>query len=75
MDTELYHDPEREIKALEREILMDKYKTARGKAQFINDLKMGLGEEIKSNPGRVKIIKKTRLQKIALFLKKMFTKF
>jgi hypothetical protein len=75
MDTELYHDPEREIKALEREMITDKYKTAREKAHYINELKMGLGEEIKSNPGRVKIIKKTWIQKLALFFKKMFTKF
>jgi hypothetical protein len=75
MDTELYHDPEREIKALEREMLLDKYKTAHGKAQFINDLKMGLGDEIKSNPGRVKIIKKTWKEKIVLFFKKIFTRF
>jgi hypothetical protein len=75
MDTELYHDPEKEIKALEREMLLDKYKTARGKAQLINDLKMGLGEEIKSNPSRVKFIKKTWYQKLVLFFKKLFTRF
>jgi len=75
MDTELYHDPEKEIKALEREMMLDKYKTARGKAQFINDLKMGLGEELKNNPGRVKFIKRTWKEKIVLFLKTMFTKF
>jgi hypothetical protein len=75
MDTQLYHDPEREIKAHEREILMDKYKTARVKAQFINELNMGLGDKIKSNPGRVKIIKKTWKQKLILFFKKIFTRF
>ena len=47
----------------------------RQKKVLINELKTGLGEEIKKNPGKAKIIKKTRIQKFALWLKKIFTKF
>jgi hypothetical protein len=47
----------------------------RQKKVLINELKTGLGEEMKKNPGKAKIIKKTTTQKIVLWLKKIFTKF
>ena len=47
----------------------------RQKKVLINELKTGLGEEIKKNPRKVKIIKKTRSQRFVLWLKKIFTKF
>lgn len=47
----------------------------RQKKVLINELKTGLGEEIKKNPGKAKIIKKTRSQRFVLWLKKIFTKF
>ena len=64
-----------EIKKLEREMLGDKYMSALKKVQFINELKNGLGEEIKANGGKVKIIKKTWLEKLTIALKKIFTNF
>ena len=64
-----------EIKKLEREMLGDKYMSALKKVQFINELKNGLGEEIKANGGKVKIIKKTWLEKLIIALKKIFTNF
>jgi hypothetical protein len=64
-----------EIEGAEREKLLDMYKTARVKAKFINELKTGLGKDIKSNPSKVKIIKKTWYQKIATIIKNIFTKF
>jgi hypothetical protein len=65
----------REIKQAENEILLEKYKTALKKTQLINELKSGLGNEIKKNPGKAKIIKKTWYQKFLIGLKKIFTKF
>ena len=47
----------------------------RQKKVLINEIKTGLGKEIKKNPGKAKIIKKTRTQKFMLWLKKIFTKF
>lgn len=72
---ELNNDIDRELKAIEREIEINKQKTLSNKKQFINDIKMGLGEEIKRNPHQVKIIKKPFSQKIKLFFAKIFTRF
>lgn len=47
----------------------------RQKKVLINELKTGLGEEMKKNPGKAKIIKKTISQKFTIWLKKIFTKF
>ncbi len=65
----------READKYEKEILVEKYKTALKKNQFLNEIRTGLGEEIKKNPNRVKIIKKTWGQRLRLFLTKLFTKF
>jgi len=65
----------REIKQVEREILLEKYATAMKKNQFINELNNGLGEQMKINPGKAKIIKKTWTQRLSAWLKKIFTKF
>lgn len=43
--------------------------------ELITDIKTGLGKEIKKNPGRAKIIKKTRYEKFMIWLRKIFTKF
>jgi hypothetical protein len=65
----------REIKQAENEILLEKYKTALKKTQLINELKSGLGNEIKKNPGKAKIIKKPWYKKFLIGFKKIFTKF
>lgn len=65
----------RETDRYEKEILVEKYKTALKKTQFINELNSGLGAEIKKNPSQVKIIKKTLGQRIKAFLVNIFTKF
>ena len=65
----------REQQLAEKEVLIEKYKTALKKTQFVNELKTGLGVEIKKNPGKAKIIKKTWGQKLILGLSKLFTKF
>lgn len=66
---------QRELDATEKANNLDKMKTAFMKAQFIQEMKTGLGEDIKLNPRGVKIIKKTWNQKLVLFLKKLFTRF
>lgn len=65
----------RESTQAEKDMLVEKYKTALKKNQFINELKTGLGQEIKKNPGKAKIIKKTWGERFMLGLKKIFTKF
>ncbi len=45
-----------EIDDIKKEIILDKYITAKSKVQFINELKNGLGAEIKQSGGKVKAI-------------------
>jgi hypothetical protein len=44
------------------------------KAQFIREIKNGLGEEIKKNPKGFKVLKQTWYQKLFANLKKILTK-
>jgi len=64
-----------EIESIEKKILADKYITAMKKVRFIDEIKNGLGDEIKVNGGSVKIIKKTKYERFIIWLKKIFTKF
>jgi hypothetical protein len=64
----------REQTLADKEVLVEKYKTALKKAQFVNEVKNGLGEEIKKNP-KPKVVKKNLIARIALTIKKLFTKF
>jgi len=65
----------REANIAEKEILVEKYKTALKKQQFINELKSGLGDEIKKNPNKAKIIEKKWYQRLGIVFKNIFTKF
>ncbi len=65
----------REANMAEKEMLVEKYKTALKKQQFINELKSGLGDEIKKNPNKAKIIEKKWYHKISIFFRNIFTKF
>ena len=60
---------------VEKSIEMEKLKTTLKKAQFIQEIKNGLGSEIKKNPNQITIIKKPWYKKLGLFLRKIFTKF
>ncbi len=66
---------DKEIQQTERQILSDKYTSALNKVKFINELKTGLGDDIKANGGRVKKIKKTRFERFKIWLRNIFTKF
>ena len=65
----------KELDAAEKDIQLEKYKTALKKAQFIQEIKSGLGAEIKNNPNKITIIKKPWYIKLGNVLKKIFTKF
>lgn len=66
---------DQQLEQAERDILMAKYQTALKKGQFINDLKAGLGNEIKANPRGFIIHKKSFWKRLSSFIKKIFTKF
>lgn len=66
---------DKELKNLERFRMMEYIKTESKKGQFIQKIKGELGKEIKSNPSGVKIHKKTWKEKVAIFFRKLFTKF
>lgn len=65
----------KEIDAVERDAALEKYKTALRKVQLINEIKSGLGEEIKKNPNKVRVLEKKWYQKIGVLFKRLFTKF
>ena len=69
--TDFKKDLEFELK----EIIKDRQTTNLKRIQFIEEIKNGLGEEIKKNPNGFKIIKKTKFQRFKLWLAKFFTKF
>lgn len=64
-----------ELKETEKINELEKQKTIKKKKEFINEIKSGLGKEIKQNPSAVKIIKKPWYNSFFVFLKKIFTKF
>ncbi len=65
----------KELLAKENEEKLEKFKTQLRKQQFIEEIKNGLGNEIKRNPSAVKVIKKPWTTKLKLGLAKLFTKF
>jgi hypothetical protein len=64
----------REQTLADKDMLVEKYKTALKKVQFIDEIKNGLGGEIKMNP-KPKIIKRSLWYKFIQSIKKIFTKF
>ena len=64
-----------EIEATEKAIELEKHKTHLKKSEFIREIKNGLGNEIKSNPNAIKVIKKPWYKRLKMFLAKIFTRF
>lgn len=64
-----------EEEEFEKEKIMLSDKLNSSKMKLITDLKNGLGDEIKKNPRKVKVVKKTFYQKFVTFIKNIFTKF
>jgi hypothetical protein len=65
----------KELDATNKANELEKYKTSLKKAQFISEIKGGLGDKIKVNPNGIKIIKKPWHQRVKMFFIKIFTKF
>lgn len=64
-----------ELRMAEQEAQLEISKTTMRKAQFIATIKHGLGDSIKANPNKVRIIKKPLGERIKAYLLKIFTKF
>ena len=64
-----------ELKDSKKESVMFNNSEKIAKKKLILDLKTGLGKELKKNPGKVKIHKKTTLNKVFDFIKRIFTTF
>lgn len=64
-----------EIKYERESMVKETIATAVNKVKFVNEIKQGLGSEIKQKGGRVTIVEKTRYEKFVAWLKKIFTKF
>ena len=65
----------KELELAEREQEMFKYTNNLKKIQLIDEIKNGLGEEIKERGGKIVFIKRPWYYKLKIFLKKLFTKF
>lgn len=66
-----------------KEVLINEYKLLlrtndNKKMKFINEIKSGYGNEIKKNPGQIKLVKKpkrTFMEKLTDIIKSIFIKF
>ena len=65
----------KEIGDATNEKKMLNYKTSLAKNQFINEIKNGLGDEIKKGGNKFKVIKPSIWQKIKIIMNKIFTGF
>lgn len=65
----------KEIDETEKQMRFEFHKTAMKKAKFIAEINGELGIDIKNNPSKVNIIKKSWFQKLMLKFKAIFTKF
>lgn len=52
-----------EFEKIDRDIISEKEKTQLKKEKFIKDIKNGLGEQIKFNGNKVKVIKKSKFKR------------
>jgi hypothetical protein len=64
-----------EIGKLESEINFGNYRNDLKKSVFAEQLKRGLGEEIKANPNSYKVIKPSFYERFKSFITKLLTKF
>jgi hypothetical protein len=62
----------KEIDKLQNETVSDMFKTSLKKQAFINEIKNGLGEEMKKNLNTIKVIKKPWYVKFKEFFTKLF---
>lgn len=62
-------------KRIENDIKGLKLSTDLKKNSFINEIKNGLGDEVKKNPNKIIKLEKKWYIKLSKFIKKIFTKF
>lgn len=72
---EAYEDSIETIDSIINDIKATKENTTRNKGKFINEIKSGLGDKVKKNPNKIKVIKKSWYQKVSDAIKNIFTKF
>jgi hypothetical protein len=65
----------KELKINEKKAKFELMRTNLKKKSFINEIKNGLGEEIKKNPNSIRIIQKQRSNVIKRFFNKLFKLF
>jgi len=64
-----------DINVVQNDIKAVRQNVDRKKKNFINELKSGLGAQVKQNPNKITVIKKPFSQKVKAFFKSIFTKF
>jgi hypothetical protein len=60
---------------IKNDIKGQKLQTKINKEKFIEEIKSGLGQKVKTNPNAIRIIKRPWYTKLGLFIKEIFTKF
>jgi hypothetical protein len=63
------------VDLMRNEMISIRNNTELKKKLFINEIKSGLGDKIKTNPNTITVVKKSLSQKIKELFKKVFTKF
>lgn len=64
-----------EKEGFEKEKVLMPLNNEKAKKELITNLRSGLGVELKKNPNKVKIIKKSKKERFFFWLKNIFTKF
>ena len=72
---EAYEDSIETMDSIFNDFKATKENTTRNKLKFIDEVKSGLGDKVKKNPNKIKVIKKNWYQKISETIKNIFTKF
>lgn len=72
---EAYEDRIETIDSINNDIKATKQNTNLKKNKFISEIKSGLGDKVKKNPNKIKIIKKKWYQRLSDIIKNIFTKF
>jgi len=63
------------LDSITNDIKATKISTTLKTNQFINEIKGGLGDKVRSNPNGIKFIKKKWYKRFGDYMKKIFTKF
>lgn len=71
MEVEEFLEREETVDTVKNRIKMDRENTQRQKSMFINEIKGGLGDEIKYSPKYVEVIERPWYYKIIQFFKKL----